>query len=118
MPASRAHAQPPARRDMGWKQGRRRLQIGELDPLAPIAARHFKRPVQEPLEVAGNAVAVSPNELGHIRLGQALWLNQSHTAGKHENQPLRSEEHTSELQSLMRNSYTVFCLKKNKKKHQ
>src|SRR3546814_9504899 len=28
----------------------------------------------------------------------------------------RSEEHTSELQSLMRNSYAVFCLKKNKKK--
>src|SRR3546814_10757417 len=26
----------------------------------------------------------------------------------------RSEEHTSELQSLMRTSYTVFCLKKNK----
>src|SRR3546814_8196222 len=26
---------------------------------------------------------------------------------------LRSEEHTSELQSLMRISYTVFCLKKN-----
>src|SRR3546814_8720762 len=25
---------------------------------------------------------------------------------------LRSEEHTSELQSLMRNSYAVFCLKK------
>src|SRR3546814_4672633 len=29
----------------------------------------------------------------------------------------RSEEHTSELQSLMRISYAVFCLKK-KKKHQ
>src|SRR3546814_5083000 len=28
---------------------------------------------------------------------------------------LRSEEHTSELQSLMRISYAVFCLKKNKK---
>src|SRR3546814_3914288 len=27
---------------------------------------------------------------------------------------LRSEEHTSELQSLMRISYAVFCLKKNK----
>src|SRR3546814_1146738 len=27
----------------------------------------------------------------------------------------RSEEHTSELQSLMRNSYAVFCLKKKKK---
>src|SRR3546814_3772780 len=29
----------------------------------------------------------------------------------------RSEEHTSELQSLMRNSYAVFCLKKKKKKY-
>src|SRR3546814_7644656 len=29
---------------------------------------------------------------------------------------LRSEEHTSELQSLMRISYAVFCLKKNKTK--
>src|SRR3546814_4820061 len=27
---------------------------------------------------------------------------------------IRSEEHTSELQSLMRNSYAVFCLKKKK----
>src|SRR3546814_9481166 len=27
--------------------------------------------------------------------------------------PPRSEEHTSELQSLMRTSYAVFCLKKN-----
>src|SRR3546814_8774903 len=30
--------------------------------------------------------------------------------------PLRSEEHTSELQSLMRISYAVFCLKKKKNK--
>src|SRR3546814_1331238 len=29
----------------------------------------------------------------------------------------RSEEHTSELQSLMRNSYAVFCLKKKKTKN-
>src|SRR3546814_9038844 len=29
--------------------------------------------------------------------------------------PRRSEEHTSELQSLMRNSYAVFCLKKKTK---
>src|SRR3546814_6401890 len=29
-------------------------------------------------------------------------------------QDCRSEEHTSELQSLMRNSYAVFCLKKKK----
>src|SRR3546814_1943643 len=31
-----------------------------------------------------------------------------------EQQDMRSEEHTSELQSLMRTSYAVFCLKKKK----
>src|SRR3546814_9162982 len=31
-------------------------------------------------------------------------------------EPIRSEEHTSELQSLMRISYAVFCLKKKKYK--
>src|SRR3546814_3981520 len=32
-------------------------------------------------------------------------------------QGVRSEEHTSELQSLMRISYAVFCLKKKMQKH-
>src|SRR3546814_7200620 len=32
--------------------------------------------------------------------------------------PLRSEEHTSELQSLMRISYADFCLKKKHTKHE
>src|SRR3546814_5878643 len=32
---------------------------------------------------------------------------------EHEDAAGRSEEHTSELQSLMRTSYAVFCLKKN-----
>src|SRR3546814_8135307 len=32
--------------------------------------------------------------------------------------PARSEEHTSELQSLMRISYAVFCLKKKTKQQQ
>src|SRR3546814_5156036 len=39
-------------------------------------------------------------------------------AGARSRQPrIRSEEHTSELQSLMRISYAVFCLKKKKKKN-
>src|SRR3546814_9155910 len=38
----------------------------------------------------------------NIHIPRAYW------SGWHE----RSEEHTSELQSLMRNSYAVFCLKK------
>src|SRR3546814_3486888 len=33
-------------------------------------------------------------------------------AGRHQLLSIRSEEHTSELQSLMRISYAVFCLKK------
>src|SRR3546814_1998738 len=51
------------------------------------------------------ARAVSPNlqDLSH-RCLQALPKNRTRTR--------RSEEHTSELQSLMRISYAVFCLKK------
>src|SRR3546814_5713553 len=45
----------------------------------------------------------------------SLFVNQ-HT-GVHMRKILRSEEHTSELQSLMRISYAVFCLKKKKSKH-
>src|SRR3546814_4231576 len=41
-------------------------------------------------------------------------------AGRHPDpqpgEPLRSEEHTSELKSLMRISYAVFCLKKKRNK--
>src|SRR3546814_3603454 len=37
------------------------------------------------------------------------------SAGPQATDPRRSEEHTSELQSLMRISYAVFCLKKKKK---
>src|SRR3546814_9555692 len=41
-------------------------------------------------------------------------LPQRPDEGKHLSQTSRSEEHTSELQSLMRISYAVFCLKKKK----
>src|SRR3546814_19726380 len=42
----------------------------------------------------------------------------SSRAARHISWPQRSEEHTSELQSLMRISYAVFCLKKKKKNSQ
>src|SRR3546814_9963922 len=44
---------------------------------------------------------------------QNLRMTQTSTLGGAQD---RSEEHTSELQSLMRISYAVFCLKKKKKK--
>src|SRR3546814_5566824 len=46
--------------------------------------------------------------LGHVQCGETL--REALVAQKR----LRSEEHTSELQSLMRISYAVFCLKKKK----
>src|SRR3546814_4805980 len=49
-----------------------------------------------------------------------LWFNAPPAAvfmGDTGSLALRSEEHTSELQSLMRISYAVFCLKKKQKKH-
>src|SRR3546814_7879523 len=45
-----------------------------------------------------------------IAAGWAIELRTRRSAG--EEPALRSEEHTSELQSLMRISYAVFCLKK------
>src|SRR3546814_10833106 len=48
--------------------------------------------------------------------GSPLWAESSLPHSAHEpGFPDRSEEHTSELQSLMRISYAVFCLKKNNK---
>src|SRR3546814_3911544 len=45
---------------------------------------------------------------GYVGRGKARRHGEQHSAR------LRSEEHTSELQSLMRISYAVFCLKKKK----
>src|SRR3546814_7820772 len=45
--------------------------------------------------------------------GTGQWPQWANSCQSHI-KPLRSEEHTSELQSLMRISYAVFCLKKKK----
>src|SRR3546814_10062022 len=62
------------------------------------------------LHEEGNSLAgtsVPPSETDRLR---------SPTANPVHKIALRSEEHTSELQSLMRISYAVFCLKKKKTK--
>src|SRR3546814_8201600 len=48
---------------------------------------------------------------------EKVWEWKAESGGAITRQLRRSEEHTSELQSLMRISYAVFCLKKKKKKH-
>src|SRR3546814_7852452 len=63
-----------------------------------------------------------PSAHAVIRAGTAPTRAHNNCSGKHSGmlttavhlgEPTRSEEHTSELQSLMRRSYAVFCLKKN-----
>src|SRR3546814_1308944 len=62
------------------------------------------------------ALADMPGE-GHGVLIAPQWVvTAAHAAPMQGMDADRSEEHTSELQSLMRISYAVFCLKKKKKK--
>src|SRR3546814_5040887 len=64
--------------------------------------------------------ALRQAEARHAQTGEALASAREARAGavaRAENQE-RSEEHTSELQSLMRISYAVFCLKKKTKQKQ
>src|SRR3546814_1027136 len=56
-----------------------------------------------------------PADLGAMR-DELSALDVGEVALQEFGSPDRSEEHTSELQSLMRISYAVFCLKKKKKK--
>src|SRR3546814_3138097 len=58
----------------------------------------------------GAFVEIEPGVEGLVHVSEMDWTN------KNVNPSKRSEEHTSELQSLMRISYAVFCLtKKNQK---
>src|SRR3546814_10218714 len=66
----------------------RDIQSWEYQPLGPFLAKNF-------------LTTISP------------WIITAEALAPYRTaQPDRSEEHTSELQSLMRNSYAVFCLKK------
>src|SRR3546814_8058981 len=92
--------------------------LAALDP--PLAECALK-PVG-PMELSTRGF-VSPfgrdeGVLSH-RVGDCIWIC---LGGEEKILPSavvneRSEEHTSELQSLMRNSYAVFCLQKNKTKN-
>src|SRR3546814_5159563 len=60
--------------------------------------------MQNILPRGGAPLTMAGMNLRHIEIFHAVYTNGS----------VRSEEHTSELQSLMRISYAVFCLKKKK----
>src|SRR3546814_8081569 len=70
----------------------------------------------EPIEIVRDFTPAGIR-LGLAEFAQALANDARGEAGRVSHEPERSEEHTSELQSLMRISYAVFCLKKKHKTH-
>src|SRR3546814_3238605 len=75
------------------------LDVGVIDFLVkPVRPRELRARCRNLLQLRQQAESVKQ---------RALSLEQRLLSSMHE----RSEEHTSELQSLMRSSYAVFCLK-------
>src|SRR3546814_3459117 len=79
----------------------RRVSSGVAEEMANILTRRMAGPLDDRVPDGGSRE--EPVGIGlDTGLARAVF-------------PERSEEHTSELQSLMRISYAVFCLKKNTK---
>src|SRR3546814_3912993 len=79
---------------------------GNLPSNMPVTARFLKS------NCCMNCAASSPATVSANTRSEGLL--KSRTVGSVDGRVSRSEEHTSELQSLMRISYAVFCLKKKK----
>src|SRR3546814_10681872 len=77
--------------------------------MMPSAAVRPRRAVDMPLVAVSNVLPCFAN-WPVARLARLI-----PDVNSAESRPSRSEEHTSELQSQMRISYAVFCLKKKKK---
>src|SRR3546814_8702337 len=113
---------PPAEQPDLAKQGWRRMHPDGLtgyDALLPVLLVRPGDPgrAEARVETGSHSLNVLGGfhggylaSIGELALFLPLFLH-----GKVSSQ--RSEEHTSELQSLMRISYAVFCLKKKKKTH-
>src|SRR3546814_9659570 len=84
---------------------------GETCPIWPGRPMSAHWGIEDPAAVEGSGQREAFERALHYLSNRiSLFL-----ALPHDN--IRSEEHTSELQSLMRNSYAVFCLKKKKAMH-
>src|SRR3546814_1413240 len=84
---------------------------------AVLVAHQVAGAVAERLLVAEEEALSSGRGSDHpLEAGERLGVSHARRCREAREEPRghRSEEHTSELQSLMRNSYAVFCLKKKK----
>src|SRR3546814_5518527 len=83
----------------------RSTRTDTLFPYTTLFRSHFPRGCTALRRGAGSNATRVVVESAVVIVGSALVKGRSASAS-------RSEEHTSELQSLMCNSYAVFCLKK------
>src|SRR3546814_7585086 len=72
----------------------------------------YSAPADDERWISGEIIGCQ-NNADHIEFDLEIDGLKSLTVGVAFGGFFRSEEHTSELQSLMRNSYAVFCLKQN-----
>src|SRR3546814_5198223 len=87
-------------------------RAGQRLKLGPFQRQFVKGALGEGISVAALSIG-----RGNAKSALSAGLALGSLLGKWDPQPrreipIRSEEHTSELQSLMRISYAVFCLKK------
>src|SRR3546814_4992981 len=100
---------------LGTVQECRRIQP-RIVPFARVAApvlaplEHFHPPLQA--EVAGAHTELGIAQAASLHPRWRGWIGDRVLRGGTGHPQERSEEHTSELQSLMRTSYAVFCLHK------
>src|SRR3546814_1351139 len=76
-----------------------------------VAADGSLIPVQGDVSLARDALGAPQYFITQVQDDRERHRHDNELSNEKELAP-RSEEHTSELQSLMRNSYAVFCLKK------
>src|SRR3546814_6757492 len=86
-------------------------RIPDVPPKARAEIRVSPETLRGPHALRGRMTSLDYQEVINFAFVEEAW--ERDYAGNAD--PIRSEEHTSELQSLMRISYAVFCLKKKKK---
>src|SRR3546814_4085488 len=123
-PVSRRCAAGRGRADPGRKLGRGLAGDVPAGPDGHTASAHrglcqLRRPVRRDRRISRPLATAFPDAVGKAWCILRSPRDPVMDAGPAEDgsprsrrRPLRSEEHTSELQSLMRMSYSVFCLKK------
>src|SRR3546814_6467845 len=94
----------------GWRGKESARKVRRLTRRTGVAEDRGSKDVRPPRVNPLHQIEIDDFRRDRLLAALALILGAAFCLGL----PFRSEEHTSELQSLMRISYAVFCLKKKK----